>query len=159
MRANMDKQKKKSKILVVDDEEIVRESLQDWLGAYGFDVSIAEDGTEALGLIHDQKFDMIILDLRLPDMEGTEVLKETRKFRPELKAIILTAYPSKESTIEAVKQGAAEYLVKPFEPEHLVGIINAILSGAMPETDHDFALVGPLYQLVSEWKKQQSDKS
>jgi DNA-binding response OmpR family regulator len=154
----MDKQEKKIKVLVVDDEEIVRESLQEWLGAYGFDVSTAEDGMQALGLIHDQEFDVVILDIGLPDMEGTEVLKEAREFRPELKAIILTAYPSKKTTIEAVKLGAAEYLVKPFEPEHLVGIINAILSGVLPEIGNDFALVGPLYQLVSEWKKQQSDK-
>ncbi len=154
----MDNQEKKIKVLVVDDEDIVRESLQDWLRAYGFDVSTAEDGTRALGLIHDQEFGVVILDLRLPDMEGTEILKEARKIRPELKAIVLTAFPSKETTIEAVKLGAVEYLVKPFEPEHLVSIINAVLSGILPETGDDFALIGPLYQLVSEWKKQQSDK-
>lgn len=154
----MDKQEKKIKVLVVDDEDIVRESLQDWLGAYGFDISTAEDGKEALGLIHDQEFGVVLLDVRLPDMEGTEVLREARKLRPELKAIILTAYPSKESTIQAVKHGAAEYLVKPFEPEQLVDIINSVLSGVRPELGRDFALVGPLYQLVSEWKKRQSDK-
>jgi heterodisulfide reductase subunit A len=154
----MDKQEKKIKVLIVDDEDIVRESLQDWLSAYGFDMSTAEDGKEALRIIHDQEFDVVLLDVRLPDMEGTEILREARKLRPELKAIILTAYPSKESTIEAVKHGAAEYLVKPFEPEHLVGIIHLVVSGILPEKGRDFALIGPLYQLVSEWKKQQSDK-
>lgn len=154
----MDKQENKIKVLVVDDEDIVREALQDWLSAYGFDVSAAGNGTEALQLIHDQEFGVILLDVRLPDMEGTDILREARKLRPEVKAIILTAYPSKESTIEAVKHGAAEYLVKPFEPEHLVNIINSVVSGVRPETGHDFALLGPLYQLVSEWKNRQNDK-
>jgi heterodisulfide reductase subunit A len=157
-RLNMDKQEKKLKVLIVDDEDIVRESLQDWLNAYGFDVATTGDGAQALKLIQDQDFGVVILDLRLPDMEGTKVLMEARKLRPGLKAIILTAYPSKETTIEAVKLGVEEYLVKPFEPKDLVRIIYDVSNGVKPETGYDFTLAGPVYSLISEWKKRKSDK-
>lgn len=153
----MDKQEKKRKILVVDDEPIVRECLQDWLGASGFDVTTAENGKQGLEIIHDQDFGVVFLDLRLPDMDGNELLMEARKFRPDLKAIIMTAYPSKETTIEAVKLGAVEYLVKPFEPDDLLALINEILEGVKQETSRDFTLGGSLSLLLSEWKRQKSD--
>ncbi len=153
----MDKQENKRKLLVVDDEPIVRESLQDWLGSYGFDVSTAENGEQALEIIHNQDFGVVILDLRLPDMEGNEVLMKARKFRPDLKAIIITAYPSKETTIEAVRLGVAEYLVKPFEPEELVDLVNEVLDGVKPGTNNDFTMRGSLSALVSEWKMQKGD--
>ena len=80
-------------ILIVEDEAIMRESLRDWLTDSGYQVETAEEGEEALKTIAEQDFGVAILDLRLPGKDGLEVLREARAKRPQLKGIIITAYP------------------------------------------------------------------
>lgn len=100
-------------ILIVNDEPIVRESLGVCLEDIGYKVMTAETGEQALELIAARDFSVIILDIRLPGHSGIAVLKEVKELKPDIKAIIITAYPSSDLTAEAMRLGAIDYLVKP----------------------------------------------
>ncbi|MDO9333743.1 MAG: response regulator [Dehalococcoidales bacterium] len=110
-------------ILIVDDEPIVRESLRDWLEDAGYKVETAETGEQALELIMTRDFSVIILDIRLPGRTGITVLREVKEKKPDIKAIIITAYPSSDLTAEAMKLGAIDYLVKPIAPDDLERLV------------------------------------
>ena len=118
---------KEQSILVVDDEPIVRESIRDWLVDAGYKVATAESGEEALKLMEQQEFSIIILDVRLPGKTGISVLKDVKAVKPSLKSIIITAYPSVELAVEAMKLGAVDYLVKPVAPDDLEKLIRETL--------------------------------
>lgn len=120
-------------ILIVEDEAIVRESLRDWLSDGGYQVETAEDGEKALETIAEQDFGLVILDLRLPGKDGIEVLKEAKQNNPKLKGIIITAYPSVQSAVEAVKEGAIDYLPKPFDLNKLEKLIRDTLGPVQVE--------------------------
>jgi len=114
-------------ILIVEDEAITRESLRDWLTYSGYQVETAEAGEEALEVIAEQDFGLLILDLKLPGKDGIEVLREAREKSPQLKGVIITAYPAVETALEAIKEGAIDYLPKPFDLNHLEKIIRDTL--------------------------------
>ncbi len=114
-------------ILIVEDEAIMRESLRDWLTEGGYRVETAKEGKQALRTIAEQDFGLAILDLRLPGKDGLEVLREARVKRPELRGIIITAYPSIQTAVEAMKEGAVDYLPKPFDLDDLEKLIREIL--------------------------------
>jgi len=120
-------------ILIVEDEAIMRESLRDWLTDSGYQVETAEEGEAALKTIAEQDFGIVILDLRLPGRDGVEVLKEARARRPQLKGIIITAYPSVPTAVEAMKEGAIDYLTKPFDLNDLEKIIRDTLGPVQVE--------------------------
>lgn len=120
-------------ILIVEDEAVMRESLRDWLSDIGYEVETAEAGEAALEAVEKQDFGVIVLDLRLPGKDGVEVLKEVRARRPQLKGIIMTAYPSVQTAVEAMKEGAVDYLTKPFEPNDLENIIRNVLGPVQVE--------------------------
>jgi len=120
-------------ILVVEDEAIMRESLRDWLTEGGYQVETAEQGEEALKRIGEQDFGVLILDLRLPGKDGLEVLKEAMAKRPQLKGIIITAYPSVQTAVEAIKVGAIDYLPKPFSLDALEQLIQETLGPVQVE--------------------------
>ena len=101
-------------ILIVDDEASMRESLRDWFLDLGYQAETSCDGEEALKLIDEKNYGLLILDLKLPGQDGIEVLKKARMRHPDLRAIIITAYPSVDTAREAIKQGAIDYLPKPF---------------------------------------------
>ncbi|MBN1366656.1 MAG: response regulator [Dehalococcoidales bacterium] len=113
----------KSRILIVDDEAIVRESIKDWLTDAGYEVTTTETGEEAQEMMSKQDFGVVILDIRLPGKTGLEVLKEVKALKPGIKSIIITAYPSEETTAEAKKLGAIDYLIKPIAPDELEKVI------------------------------------
>lgn len=117
-----------SSVLIVDDEPIVRESIKDWLKDAGYQVATAESGEEALEIIEKQDFSVMVLDIRLPGKTGMTVLKEIKAQRPWIKSIIITAYPSAETTTEATKLGAVDYLIKPVAPDDLERLIRETLS-------------------------------
>jgi bidirectional [NiFe] hydrogenase diaphorase subunit len=114
-------------ILLVEDEAVMRESVRDWLTDVGYQVETAEDGEQALRCIAEQEFSLLILDLRLPGKDGLEVLQEAKLKHPQLKGLIITAYPSVETAVEAIKRGAVDYLPKPFDLNHLEEIIRETL--------------------------------
>ncbi len=120
-------------ILIVEDEAIMRESLRDWLTDGGYQVETAEDGEKALKNIIEQDFGVVILDLRLPGKDGIEVLREARAKRPQLKGVIITAYPSIETVKEAMREGAIDYLPKPFDLNDLEKLIRETLGPVQVE--------------------------
>jgi len=118
---------KKRKILLVEDETVVREALRDWLIEDGYVVDVAEDGEEALEKIKKEEFGVIVLDLKLPGIDGLQVFEEAKELKPEAKGVIITAYPSKETLEKAKRLGLLDYLPKPFNVEDLEKIISAAL--------------------------------
>jgi len=114
-------------VLIVEDEAIMRESLRDWLRDEGYEVETVGEGEEALQLIGEREFGIVVLDLRLPGRDGLEVFKEARERSEQLKGIIITAYPSVETAVEAMKLGAVDYVVKPFAPDALEKLIRQTL--------------------------------
>jgi len=119
----------KGSVLVVEDENILRDSLKDWLKD-NYNVTTAVDGNEALELIQEQDFDVLIVDVRLPGKNGIQVLREAREIRPQIQSIIITAYPSVELAVEAMKLGAVDYLIKPIEPNKLERLVLGMLTKA-----------------------------
>jgi DNA-binding NtrC family response regulator len=115
-------------ILVVDDEAIVRESISDWLRDVGYQVKTAESGEEALKMIEQGDFGVVVLDVRLPGKSGVTVLREAKAIKPQLKAIMITAYPSTELAKESKKLGAVDYLTKPVFPGDLEKLIRETLA-------------------------------
>jgi two-component system, NtrC family, response regulator AtoC len=120
--------KGKGPILVVDDEEIVRESLANWLTEDGYQVDIASDGQAALGRLAERSYVIMLVDLKMPGMDGLQVLVEAKKKQPDLVVILMTAYATVDTAVQAMKQGAQDYLVKPFEPEELSQMVDRIAS-------------------------------
>jgi len=110
---------KKESILVVEDEDIMRESLVDWFSDEDHKVDAASDGEKALEGFSLQDYDVMIVDLKLPGRDGLSVLSEVRVKNPKVKVIIITAYPSVDTAVEAMRRGAVDYLAKPFELERL----------------------------------------
>ncbi len=123
----------KHPVLIVDDEPIVRESIRDWLEDAGYSVSTAQDAEEALDLIEKKDFSVLVLDIRLPGQSGLAVLRKVKAQRPWIKSIIITAYPSEETTQEAKNLGAIDYMIKPVVPDELEKMINETLKGMTPE--------------------------
>lgn len=105
------------KILVVDDEEIVRESLCDWLESLDYDVQTAESGAEALQILSKEKIKILLTDLKMPGMDGIELMNKARKIVPTITSVIITAHATIETAITAMREGAYDYIEKPFCPE------------------------------------------
>jgi len=114
-------------ILIVDDEPIVRESIRDWLKDAGYQVATAETGEEAMEMIEKQDFSVMVLDVRLPGKTGIRILKEVKALKPQIKSIIITAYPSADLADEARNLGAVDYLIKPIAPDDLERLIRETL--------------------------------
>ena len=121
------------RVLIVEDETIMRESLRDWLKDEGYEVDTAESGEEALQKIGKIGFGVTVLDLRLPGKNGLEVLREATAQNPKFKGVIITAYPSVETAVEAMKIGAVSYIVKPFAPDALENAIEEVLGPVQAE--------------------------
>ena len=114
-------------ILVVDDEEIVRESLCNWLQEDGYQAEAVEDGFKALDIIKKKPWNVLFVDLKMPGMDGLEVMRRAKALQPELPIVIITAYATVNTAVEAMKEGAYDYLVKPFNPEEISLIIRRLI--------------------------------
>ncbi|HUP64924.1 MAG TPA: sigma-54 dependent transcriptional regulator [Thermoanaerobaculia bacterium] len=115
------------KILIIDDEEVLRDVLDTVLRREGFDVVSAASGEEGLSMLDSEDVDLIILDMMLPGMSGSEALRVIRDTNPEIPVVIITAYSSIDGAIEAMKQGAFHYIPKPFKNEEVVLTVNKAL--------------------------------
>lgn len=121
---------KKKKILIVEDEAVMREGVRDWLIEDGYEVECVETGEEALQRMKEEEFGVIVLDLRLPGIDGLEVYEQAKDLRPETQGIMITAYPSKETREKAQRLGLLNYLTKPFKVEDLEKTIKGALGEA-----------------------------
>ncbi|MGH7376207.1 MAG: response regulator, partial [Candidatus Methylomirabilales bacterium] len=112
-----------ARILVVDDEAGMRDFLSILLQREGHRVVAAANGKEALRLAREGRFDLAISDIRMPQLDGVGLLEGLREADPEMPVILITAFASASSTIEAMKQGAFDYLTKPFKVEEIKGVV------------------------------------
>ncbi len=109
-----------SNILVVDDEKIIRESISYILKKEGYEVEEAENGKVAYNILRERSFDLVITDLEMPEMKGTELLEQIRKINVQTSTIVITAYGSLETAISALRNGASDYILKPVEFDELL---------------------------------------
>jgi len=110
-------------VLVIDDDKTIRKTLTRMLAREGFSVDTAPNGKQALEKSQLKHYDLALVDIHLPDMEGTKLLKMLREKNPEIKEIIITGYPSLENALQAIDEGADAYIVKPLNPPDLLAKI------------------------------------
>ena len=110
-------------VLVVDDERIVRESLGSWFRDDGYEVTTADSGREALRIVAARSYDIALLDIKMPGMDGLALQQRLCEVAPQTSVIIMTAYASVDTAVRALKAGAYDYIVKPFDPEELSNLV------------------------------------
>jgi DNA-binding NtrC family response regulator len=110
-------------ILVVDDDAEVRKTLSSILSKEGYSVETVENGKQATRLSEKSRFDIALIDIKLPDMEGTELLHRLKENQPHMVKIVITGFPTLENAMETVNEGADGYILKPFDLEKLLEMI------------------------------------
>lgn len=116
----------KMSILVVDDEKIVRESFLHWFRKYGCKTEAAASGLEALEKLERYPFDLLFVDIKMPGMDGLELLEKVKGQYPDAIVVIITAYGSIDTAVKAMKMGASDYLLKPFQPDQLSLVLEKV---------------------------------
>jgi two-component system response regulator (stage 0 sporulation protein F) len=124
------------KILVVDDEEGARELFNTILTDEGYEVSVANGGVEALGLFKSHPFNLVITDIKMPVMDGLQLLQEIRNMGSKTDVIMVTAYGEVESYLKAMSLGAAEYINKPIRIKELKRIVHKVLTEQKSRSDN-----------------------
>jgi two-component system response regulator HydG len=122
-----ERERMKERILVVDDEQSHRTMLKAVLSKEGYDISEADDGNSAVKAVEDESFDLILMDIRMTDMDGIEAMGEIKKMSPSIPIIMMTAYASVKTAVEALKSGAYDYLTKPLDIDELKILIKKAL--------------------------------
>jgi DNA-binding NtrC family response regulator len=119
---------KGGRLLIVDDEMHVRESLSSWFIEDGYEVETAKDANEALNLLSKKPFDIVITDIKMPGMDGVELQRRIKDVSPSVAVVLITAYASVQTAVQALKEGAYDYITKPFDPEQLSRVVEKALS-------------------------------
>jgi two-component system, chemotaxis family, chemotaxis protein CheY len=114
-------------ILIVDDAEFLRVRISKMLVGEGFEVTEAENGLKAIESYKSKKPDLVLMDVTMPEMDGLTALKELRKLDPNAKVVMLTALGQESVVLEAVKSGAKDFIVKPFDRDRVMSAINKLL--------------------------------
>ncbi len=131
-------------ILIVDDERAILKGFQAILEMTGYRVSTAENGEEALDMACERFYNLALIDIKLPDMEGTDLLRELQHINPEMKKVMVTGYASLENAIESVNLGADGYLIKPVMPGVLLEVVAEKLRDQEAEEERHAELVREL---------------
>ncbi|GIU76102.1 MAG: acetoacetate metabolism regulatory protein AtoC [Bryobacteraceae bacterium] len=122
-------------ILIVDDDIVVRDSLGKWFESEGFDVSIAPGAAAALEMLAGRRFDLALVDIKMPGVDGIELQAKLREIDPSMPVIIMTGFASVETAVKALKNGAYDYITKPFDPDELVHLVNKAISHKRAEKE------------------------
>jgi DNA-binding NtrC family response regulator len=138
-------------ILVVDDEEGIRNMLSEILRGKGYSVKCAENGKQAILASYEELFNLALIDIHLPDMEGTELLNKLRKTEPEMIKIIVTGHASLDNSIEATNRGVEGYVVKPFDPKKLITMIETLLKKQRKSIEFDEKKVAEYIESRHQW--------
>lgn len=135
-------------ILIVDDDPDILSTLREILEVTGYSVETAGDGARAIAMLNEKSYRVALLDIKLPDMEGTQLLGEARRIRPALKCIMVTGFASLENAIKSLNAGAAAYVMKPVNPTNLIDTIREKIA----EQDADEEITG---ERVADWAADQ----
>jgi heterodisulfide reductase subunit A len=125
------------RILVVDDELVVRDSLKEWLEDEGFSVAMAESGDQALEKLGADNYHLMLTDIKMPGMGGVELLEQAKAQYPDLTVVMMTAYATVETAVDAMKMGAIDYLMKPFDPEKMIPMVVSIYADRVASQDEE----------------------
>lgn len=126
---------KTRRILIVDDDPSMRLALSETLESCGYDVESADNGADALQKFQAQSFEVVVTDMRMPHLGGMDVLKGVKKLSPQTPVILITAYGTVSTAVEAMKEGASEFIMKPFSLDDLQGVVKNVLASAVPLTE------------------------
>ncbi|MCX7668271.1 MAG: response regulator, partial [Atribacterota bacterium] len=126
------------RVLVADDERFMAEMLQEIFEEEGMLVETALDGKRALEKFHSSSFDLVLLDLRMPEMSGMDVLREIKRADPDVPEVVITAYGSVDNAVEALKVGAYDFVTKPFKIEELKNIVHRALELERLRRERDY---------------------
>ena len=107
----------KPKILLAEDDQVQRDVIADILIRAGFDVDAVDSARAALEAIHNDDYRLLLTDMRMPGMDGLELLRETKRLRPETEVVVMTAHATVNTAVTAMKEGAIDYLAKPFDKD------------------------------------------
>lgn len=117
----------KAKILIIDDEDVICRGCAQTLAKDGFEVDYAQNGIIGLAKLHDKDYDVVLIDLLMPQIQGLKVLESIRKYDPDIVNIIITGYATEQIIAEAREKGAYDYLAKPFSIEELRNVVKRAL--------------------------------
>jgi DNA-binding NtrC family response regulator len=131
----------KKRVLVIDDERIVLDSITKILKEENFEVDVTLSGRQGLEWAITKDYDIVLTDIRMPDMGGMRVLRDVKRAKPAMPVVIITGFGSVQSAVQAMKLGAAEYLEKPFAPDALVKVIQKALHIAATTPPEDQSLI------------------
>ena len=120
-------EQKKGSILIVDDDESIRKTLAAILEEKGYFVETADTGKTGIANSKTKAFNLALIDIRLPDMEGTQLLNQLGHTEPEMAKVIITGYPSLQNAVEALNQGADAYIIKPLDIDSALAIVERLL--------------------------------
>ena len=126
---------KGSTILVVEDDQALAEALQDTLATAGYNVVLAENGRLALGQLEETSVDLVVSDINMPQMSGDALLKRVKTLYPDIPVILMTAYGTIEQAVDAMRDGAVDYMVKPFEAEVLINMVSRYVGNQHDDMD------------------------
>lgn len=125
----------KYRILVVDDELLIRDLLYDFFTSQGWDIVVAEGGQKAVDYLKNQLFDIVLTDLKMPDVDGMELTGRIRNLYGDLPVIIMTGYPSLDSAVEALRFKVDDYIIKPFNVNQLFKTVKKVVEMKRQEAD------------------------
>jgi len=140
-----------ARILIVDDEFSVRDSLDHWFRKDGYEVQTAADAAAATAAMQSCAFDVVLLDVRLPGMDGMRLLEQIRRVAPRTIVIMITAYASVETAVRALKLGAADYVTKPINPEELSHVVSQALV-QLRLREENLQLRGTIDEMAADWE-------
>jgi DNA-binding NtrC family response regulator len=131
----------KGKVLVIDDENIVLKSVNKILSEENYEVDVSSSGRQGIDWAIEHPYDVVLTDIRMPDIGGMRVLRDIKRAKPSLAVIMITGYASVQSAVQAMQLGAADYLEKPFTPDQLLKAVASALDITMSQPAEDQALV------------------
>ncbi len=114
----------RGRILVIDDEDIVRTSCSRTLVPEGYEVELVKNGFDGLALLEEGQVDLVLTDLKMPEIDGIEILRRIKEKWPQIEVIIITGYQTVDTAVKAIKLGAFDYLEKPFTPDGLIASVS-----------------------------------
>jgi len=132
---------KATRVLVIDDEQIVLESVRKILTQGNYEVDTTLSSRQGLDWALQKPYDLVLTDIRMPDIGGMRILRDIKRIRPSVPVVIMTGYATVRSAVQAMKVGATDYLEKPFTPEELLGAVSSALDAAADRPPEEQALV------------------
>jgi len=131
----------KNKALVIDDEQVVLDSVTKILTEENYEVDVSLSGREGLNQAIQKEYDIVLTDIRMPDIGGMRVLRDIKRAKPSLPVVMITGYASVQSSVQAMKLGAADYIEKPFTPDQLLKAVDSALDIAATKPPEEQALI------------------